>query len=142
VYNNISNGEKLQCQRGNENNTAGNNFSNLFANVLGSENPTKQNATICDNSLIINLLKLSSHMVLTEMPRQPSVCLRTACRQTYLTCAFFFGQEVTIPEEEELSNQSQTDETKAEQLNTEGHRSKVPCIADWGKFISTFPFKI
>ncbi|XP_037726370.1 baculoviral IAP repeat-containing protein 6 isoform X3 [Drosophila subpulchrella] len=111
VYNNISNGEKLQCQRGNENNTAGNNFSNLFANVLGSENPTKQNATICDNSLIINLLKLSSHMVLTEMPRQPS--------------------EVTIPEEEELSNQSQTDETKAEQLNTEGHRSKVPCIADW-----------
>jgi len=128
--------------RGNENNTAGNNFSNLFANVLGSENPTKQNATICDNSLIINLLKLSSHMVLTEMPRQPSVCLRTACRQTYLTCAFFFGQEVTIPEEEELSNQSQTDETKAEQLNTEGHRSKVPCIADWGKFISTFPFKI
>lgn len=74
VYNNISNGDKLQCQRGNENNNAGNNFSNLFANVLGSENPTKQNATICDNSLIINLLKLSSHMVLTEMPRQPSVC--------------------------------------------------------------------
>ncbi|XP_062126380.1 baculoviral IAP repeat-containing protein 6 isoform X3 [Drosophila sulfurigaster albostrigata] len=111
VYNNISNGEKLQCQRGNENSNAGNNFSNLFANVLGSENPTKQNATICDNSLIINLLKLSSHMVLTEMPRQPS--------------------EVTIPEEEELSNQSQTDETKAEQLNTDGHRSKVPCIADW-----------
>ncbi|XP_070142867.1 dual E2 ubiquitin-conjugating enzyme/E3 ubiquitin-protein ligase BIRC6 isoform X3 [Drosophila kikkawai] len=111
VYNNISNGDKLQCQRGNENNNAGNNFSNLFANVLGSENPTKQNATICDNSLIINLLKLSSHMVLTEMPRQPS--------------------EVTIPEEEELSNQSQTDETKAEQLNTEGHRTKVPCIADW-----------
>ncbi|KAH8417362.1 hypothetical protein KR222_009764, partial [Zaprionus bogoriensis] len=111
VFNNISNGEKLQCQRGNENSNAGNNFSNLFANVLGSENPTKQNANICDNSLIINLLKLSSHMVLTEMPRQPS--------------------EVTIPEEEELSNQSQTDETKAEQLNTEGHRSKVPCIADW-----------
>ncbi|KQS39321.1 uncharacterized protein Dere_GG17289, isoform C [Drosophila erecta] len=111
VYNNISNGEKLQCQRGNENSAVGNNFSNLFANVLGSENPAKQNATICDNSLIINLLKLSSHMVLTEMPRQPS--------------------EVTIPEEEELSNQSQTDETKAEQLNTEGHRSKVPCIADW-----------
>ncbi|XP_017867118.1 PREDICTED: baculoviral IAP repeat-containing protein 6 isoform X9 [Drosophila arizonae] len=111
VYNNISNGEKLQCQRGNENSNAGNNFSNLFANVLGSENPSKQNANICDNSLIINLLKLSSHMALTEMPRQPS--------------------EVTIPEEEELSNQSQTDETKAEQLNTEGHRSKVPCIADW-----------
>ncbi|XP_034488815.1 baculoviral IAP repeat-containing protein 6 [Drosophila innubila] len=111
VFNNISNGEKLQCQRGNENSNAGNNFSNLFANVLGSENPTKQNANICDNSLIINLLKLSSHMVLTEMPRQPS--------------------EVTIPEEEELSNQSQTDETKAEQLNTDGHRSKVPCIADW-----------
>ncbi|EDX13491.1 GD20723 [Drosophila simulans] len=111
VYNNISNGEKLQCQRGNENSPVGNNFSNLFANVLGSENPSKQNAAICDNSLIINLLKLSSHMVLTEMPRQPS--------------------EVTIPEEEELSNQSQTDETKAEQLNTEGHRSKVPCIADW-----------
>ncbi|XP_070137301.1 dual E2 ubiquitin-conjugating enzyme/E3 ubiquitin-protein ligase BIRC6 isoform X1 [Drosophila bipectinata] len=111
VYNNISNGEKLQCQRANENNNIGNNFSNLFANVLGSENPTKQNATICDNSLIINLMKLCGHMVLTEMPRQPS--------------------EVTIPEEEELSNQSQTDETKAEQLNTEGHRSKVPCIADW-----------
>ncbi|XP_068153762.1 baculoviral IAP repeat-containing protein 6 isoform X3 [Drosophila tropicalis] len=110
VYNNISNGEKLQC-RGNENNNTGNNFSNLFANVLGSENPNKANATICDNSLIINLLNLCSHMVLPEMPRQPS--------------------EVTIPEEEELSNQSQTDETKAEQLNTEGHRSKVPCIADW-----------
>ncbi|XP_015038690.2 baculoviral IAP repeat-containing protein 6 isoform X3 [Drosophila pseudoobscura] len=112
VFNNISNGEKLQCQRGNESNNPGNNFSNLFANVLGSENPIKQNATICDNSLIINLLRLSSHMVLTEMPRQPS--------------------EVTIPEEEEeLSTESQTDETKAEQLNTEGHRSKVPCIADW-----------
>ncbi|XP_030370289.1 baculoviral IAP repeat-containing protein 6 isoform X2 [Scaptodrosophila lebanonensis] len=112
VYNNISNGEKLQCQRTNDNTNAGNNFSNLFANVLGSENPNKQSSIIIsDNSLIINLLKLSSHLVLTEMPRQPS--------------------EVTIPEEEELSNQSQTDETKAEQLNTEGHRSKVPCIADW-----------
>lgn len=75
VYNNISNGEKLQCQRGNESNNIGNNFSNLFANVLGSENPAKQNATICDNSLIINLMKLCGHMVLTEMPRQPSVSL-------------------------------------------------------------------
>lgn len=37
-----------------------------------------------------------------------------------------------IPEEEELSNESQTDETKAEQLNIEGHRPKTPCIADTG----------
>lgn len=85
VFNNISNGEKLQCQRGNENSNAGNNFSNLFANVLGSENPTKQNANICDNSLIINLLKLSSHMVLTEMPRQPSVsCIYTLVFNEFL----------------------------------------------------------
>lgn len=88
VYNNISNGERLQCQRGNENSPVGNNFSNLFANVLGSENPNKQNAAICDNSLIINLLKLSSHMVLTEMPRQPSVCSRTKRYETYHICIF------------------------------------------------------
>lgn len=37
-----------------------------------------------------------------------------------------------IPEEEELSSESQTDETKAEQLNIEGHRPKTPCIADTG----------
>lgn len=129
----------MQCQRSNENSNAGNNFSNLFANVLGSENPTKQNANICDNSLIINLLKLSSHMVLTEMPRQPSV---SSIFIYYFKLIVFNNiyilKEVTIPEEEELSNQSQTDETKAEQLNTEGHRSKVPCIADWGNYTVCF----
>ncbi|XP_036324883.1 baculoviral IAP repeat-containing protein 6 isoform X2 [Rhagoletis pomonella] len=109
VYNNISNGDKLQCQRSSDCNNATSTFSNLFANVLGSEN-SKQNTTLSDNSLIISLLKLSSSLAETELPRQPS--------------------EVTIPEDEELSNESQTDETKAEQLNIEGHRSKAPCIAD------------
>uniref|UniRef100_W8AIN7 Dual E2 ubiquitin-conjugating enzyme/E3 ubiquitin-protein ligase BIRC6 n=1 Tax=Ceratitis capitata TaxID=7213 RepID=W8AIN7_CERCA len=109
VYNNISNGDKLQCQRSSDCNNATSTFSNLFANVLGSEN-TKQNTTLSDNSLIISLLKLSSSLAETELPRQPS--------------------EVPIPEEEELSNESQTDETKAEQLNIDGHRPKTPCIAD------------
>ncbi|XP_054081324.1 baculoviral IAP repeat-containing protein 6 isoform X3 [Zeugodacus cucurbitae] len=109
VYNNISNGDKLQCQRSTDCNNATSTFSNLFANVLGSES-TKQNTTLSDNSLIISLLKLSSSLAETELPRQPS--------------------EVPIPEEEELSNESQTDETKAEQLNIEGHRPKTPCIAD------------
>nr|XP_014092668.2 baculoviral IAP repeat-containing protein 6 isoform X3 [Bactrocera oleae] len=109
VYNNISNGDKLQCQRSTDCNNATSTFSNLFANVLGSES-TKQNTTLSDNSLIISLLKLSSSLAETELPRQPS--------------------EVPIPEEEELSSESQTDETKAEQLNIEGHRPKTPCIAD------------
>lgn len=61
---------------------------------------------------------------------------------TIVTNGFYILQEVTIPEEEELSNQSQTDETKAEQLNTEGHRSKVPCIADWGSYFRFFCYNI
>ncbi|XP_054725362.1 baculoviral IAP repeat-containing protein 6 isoform X3 [Anastrepha obliqua] len=109
VYNNISNGDKLQCQRSSDSHNASTTFSNLFVNVLGLEN-SRQNTTISDNSLIISLLKLSSALAETELPRQPS--------------------EVPIPEEEELSNESQTDETKAEQLNIEGHRPKTPCIAD------------
>ncbi|XP_067616443.1 baculoviral IAP repeat-containing protein 6 isoform X2 [Eurosta solidaginis] len=109
VYNNISNGDKLQCQRSSDCNNATSTFSNLFANVLGSEN-SKQNTTLSDNSLIVSLLKLASSLAETELPRQPS--------------------ELPIPEEKELSNESQTDETKAEQLNIEGHGPKIPCIAD------------
>ncbi|XP_037945587.1 baculoviral IAP repeat-containing protein 6-like isoform X2 [Teleopsis dalmanni] len=109
VNNNISNNDKLQCQRISDNSSAANTFCNLFANVLGSDN-TKQNASISDNSLIISLIKLSSSLIQIELPRQPS--------------------EVPIPEDKELSNESQTDETKAEQLNNDGPKSKTPCIAD------------
>ncbi|KAL9897854.1 dual E2 ubiquitin-conjugating enzyme/E3 ubiquitin-protein ligase BIRC6-like isoform 3-T4 [Glossina fuscipes fuscipes] len=109
VFNNISNGDKLQCQRISDANNASNTFSSLFANVLGSDH-AKHNTSISDNSLIISLLKLCSSLIQTELPRQLS--------------------DVTIPEEEELSTESQTDEIKAEQLNIEGHRIKTPCIAD------------
>ncbi|XP_037827973.1 baculoviral IAP repeat-containing protein 6 isoform X2 [Lucilia sericata] len=109
VFNNISNGDKIQCQRTSDTNNASNSFSSLFANVLGSDH-SKQNCPISDNSLIISLLKLCSSLIQTELPRQ-------------LT-------DVAIPEEEELTNICQTDETKAEQLNIDGHRVKTPCIAD------------
>ncbi|XP_073817547.1 BIR repeat containing ubiquitin-conjugating enzyme isoform X2 [Musca autumnalis] len=110
VFNNISNGDKIQCQRTSDTNNTGNSFSSLFANVLGSDH-SKQNCPISDSSLIISLLRLCSSLIQTELPRQ-------------LT-------DVTIPEEEELTTSiCQTDETKAEQLNIEGHRVKTPCIAD------------
>lgn len=72
VYNNISNGDKIQCQRSTDATNSSNTFSSLFANVLGSEN-TKQNTSISDNSLIISLLKLSSSLIQTELPQQSSV---------------------------------------------------------------------
>ncbi|XP_059217801.1 baculoviral IAP repeat-containing protein 6 isoform X2 [Stomoxys calcitrans] len=109
VFNNISNGDKLQCQRTSDTNNTGNAFSSLFANVLGSDH-SKQNCPISDSSLIISLLRLCSSLIQTELPRQLI--------------------DVTIPEEEELTSVCQTDETKAEQLNIEGHRVKTPCIAD------------
>ncbi|XP_075144573.1 BIR repeat containing ubiquitin-conjugating enzyme [Haematobia irritans] len=109
VFNNISNGDKLQCQRTSDTNNTGNSFSSLFANVLGSDH-SKQNCPISDSSLIISLLRLCSSLIQTELPRQLI--------------------DVTIPEEEELTSVCQTDETKAEQLNIEGHRVKTPCIAD------------
>ncbi|KAM7359256.1 BIR repeat containing ubiquitin-conjugating enzyme isoform 2-T2 [Cochliomyia hominivorax] len=109
VFNNISNGDKLQCQRTSDTTNNNNSFSSLFANVLGSDH-TKQNSPLSDNSLIISLLKLCASLIQTELPRQ-------------LT-------DETIPEEEELTNICQTDETKAEQLNIDGHRVKTPCIAD------------
>lgn len=72
VFNNISNGDKLQCQRTSDTNNASNSFSSLFANVLGSDH-SKQNCPISDNSLIISLLKLCSSLIQTELPRQLTV---------------------------------------------------------------------
>lgn len=75
VFNNISNGDKLQCQRISDANNASNTFSSLFANVLGSDH-AKHNTSISDNSLIISLLKLCSSLIQTELPRQLSVTFK------------------------------------------------------------------
>lgn len=72
VFNNISNGDKLQCQRTSDNSNTGNSFSSLFANVLGSDH-SKQNCPISDSSLIISLLRLCSSLIQTELPRQLTV---------------------------------------------------------------------
>ncbi|XP_055907013.1 baculoviral IAP repeat-containing protein 6 isoform X1 [Eupeodes corollae] len=108
VYNNIANADKIQCQRSSDANSSTNNFSSLFANVLGSEN-SKQNASLSDNSLIISLLKLSSSLIQTELARDENHILM---------------------HESDVSTESQTDETKAEQLNIDNNKTKVPCIAD------------
>lgn len=72
MFNNISNGDKLQCQRTSDNSNTGNSFSSLFANVLGSDH-SKQNCPISDSSLIISLLRLCSSLIQTELPRQLTV---------------------------------------------------------------------
>ena len=136
MFNNISNGDKLQCQRSSDSINTTNTFNSLFANVLGSDN-NKQNTSISDNSLIISLIKLCSSLIYTELPRQPCVSIEILNHNILYFLYYYINlnkQELPIPEEEEeLSSESQTDETKAEQLNTEGQRTKVPCIADSGK---------
>ncbi|GAB0094178.1 Baculoviral IAP repeat-containing protein 6 [Sergentomyia squamirostris] len=113
VYNNISNAEKMYCQKSTDNNKNYNAFSNLFNTVLCPEN-TSKTKTVSDNSLLVNLLKLSTILVQTALPRE--------------------GEDAsTSGENLSESFESQTDEIKAEQQNSEQQqpaRPKVACVAD------------
>ncbi|XP_058811824.1 baculoviral IAP repeat-containing protein 6 isoform X3 [Topomyia yanbarensis] len=118
VYNNIVNVEKLYCYRASEtsnsNNMFGTRFGSLFATVLGSEN-ARQCKTVTDNTLLIDLLKLASILVNTKNPRSGEDN----------STAF-----ENVPFNElNTSNESQTDEIKAEQQHIEP-RPKTPCFAD------------
>ncbi|XP_055591797.1 baculoviral IAP repeat-containing protein 6-like isoform X1 [Uranotaenia lowii] len=119
VYNNIVNVDKLYCIRASEtsnsNNMFGTRFGSLFATVLGSEN-SRQCKTVTDNTLLIDLLKLASILVNTKNPRTGE-----DNATAYDNSASFNDLNT--------SNESQTDEIKAEQQNIEP-RPKTPCFAD------------
>ncbi|XP_062534016.1 baculoviral IAP repeat-containing protein 6 isoform X2 [Armigeres subalbatus] len=119
VYNNIVNVEKLYCYRASENSHSNNmyatRFGSLFATVLGPEN-ARQSKTVTDSTLLIDLLKLASILVNTKNPRTGDGDNAT----TYENATF---------NELNTSNESQTDEIKAEQQNIEP-RPKTPCFAD------------
>ncbi|XP_055696918.1 baculoviral IAP repeat-containing protein 6 isoform X3 [Phlebotomus papatasi] len=111
VYNNISNTEKMYCQKSTDNSKNYNAFGNLFATVLGPEN-TAKTKSVSDNSLLVNLLKLSTILVQTALPRDGDEA---------------GGSGDALSE----SFESQTDEIKAEQQNSEQqNRAKVACVAD------------
>lgn len=74
VYGNITNDEKISCQKSSEsNNTTNNVFGSLFATVLGSE--TSQSKTVTDTTLLVNLLKLSSILVHTKVQQPVDVSI-------------------------------------------------------------------
>lgn len=113
VYNHITSHEKVHCQRLVE--TQMNNvFGSLFATVLGSEG-SRQNKTVSGHSLLVCLLKLSSKIVRTALPQ--------------LSDAMETNDLITS---QNIANESQTDETKAEQQQNQVEVPivKVPCIAD------------
>ncbi|XP_053681780.1 baculoviral IAP repeat-containing protein 6 isoform X2 [Sabethes cyaneus] len=118
VYNNIVNVEKLYCYRATEtsssNNMFGTRFGSLFATVLGSEN-ARQCKTVTDNTLLIDLLKLASILVNTKNPRTGEDNATSHENASF--------------NELNTSNESQTDEIKAEQQHIE-QRPKTPCFAD------------
>lgn len=116
VYNNIANVEKVYCQKSSETNNNSNVFGSLFATVLGPENSRKCK-TVTDSTLLVDLLKLSSILILTRIPRSDHENLNTM-------------------DEHNLSSESQTDETKvAEQLNEP--KEKPLCFADTGMLNET-----
>ncbi|XP_062702655.1 baculoviral IAP repeat-containing protein 6 isoform X3 [Aedes albopictus] len=120
VYNNIVNVEKLYCYRASENSHSNNmyatRFGSLFATVLGPEN-ARQCKTVTDSTLLIDLLKLASILVNTKNPRSGDSDNAAAYENSTLN-------------DLNTSNESQTDEIKAEQQNIEPSRPKTPCFAD------------
>lgn len=101
VHSHISNVEKVYCQRTVDSNSANDVFGSLFATVLRSEN-ARQNTTVSDNSLLVCLLKLSAKLVQTVLPPRAGDVGDLAAGPT------------SIPVQS-TSNESQTDEIKAEQ---------------------------
>lgn len=64
----VSNVEKIKCVNlGERNNGAANNFSGLFASVLGTDN-NKQDRPASWESLLIALLKLLTRLIQTPLP--------------------------------------------------------------------------
>lgn len=119
MYNNIVNVEKLYCYRASENSHSNSmyatRFGSLFATVLGPEN-ARQCKTVTDSTLLIDLLKLASILVNTKNPRSGESDNAAAYENSTFN-------------ELNTSNESQTDEIKAEQQNIEP-RPKTPCFAD------------
>lgn len=107
----VSNIERIKCVNlGERNNTASNNFSGLFASVLGSDS-SKQDRPASWESLLIALLKLLTKLVQTPLN----------------------AERVTQPEpmDTETVQNAQTDECKAErQERTRENTARVPCLAD------------
>lgn len=117
VYNNIANEDRIYCKKTSENGSSNNVFGSLFATVLGAEN-SRHCKTVTDNTLLVNLLKLSLILIKTRIPRPGEDLL---------------AYDDAVPEQDSL-NESQTDEIKAEQQVYESvqnqSRLKIPCFAD------------
>ena len=94
----MTNVEKIQCQKSSESNGSQTNvFGSLFATVLGSE--SAQSKTVTDTTLLMNLLRLATIMVHTKLP--PT------------------AEETNEAQGVASASECQTDETKAEQQQTD-----------------------
>ncbi|CAG9860383.1 unnamed protein product [Phyllotreta striolata] len=109
VYSYIINSERVKCiSLGEKQGVMTSTFSDIFASVLGSDS-NKQDRQVSYEDLLILMLKLLGKLVQTPLPNQ---------------------QEAM---DTEPAATSQTDESKAEQINQESGRSHsavIPCFAD------------
>lgn len=104
----VSNIERIKCVNlGERSGNSGNNFSGLFASVLGSDS-SKQDRPASWESLLIALLKFLTKLVQTPL-----------------------GESVEPMDTETVTQNAQTDECKAEQQErTRETSNRVPCLAD------------
>ncbi|XP_049817886.1 baculoviral IAP repeat-containing protein 6 isoform X3 [Aethina tumida] len=116
VQNYVENVEKIKCVNIGEkqsSTTIYNNFSEIFASVLGNCENSKNDRAVSYDTLLISLLKLLGKLIETPLLSSNS--------QT----EFMESPSATT---------SQTDESKAEQIQQDGGRSSetanVPCFAD------------
>lgn len=110
----VSNVERIKCANlGERNNNAANNFSGLFASVLGSDS-SKQDRPASWESLLIALLKFLTKLV-----------------QTPLAVDRLNMPQQSEPMDTETVQTAQTDESKAEQQErTRESSNRIPCLAD------------
>lgn len=99
--------EKIYCQT-DDSNVSNNVFGSLFATVLGTET-SRQTKSVSDHSLLVNLLKLSSLLIQTPLPRRNDEPMSSS----------------DLNMDDNISNESQTDEIKAEQQHV-----RIPCVTD------------
>ncbi|XP_057657017.1 baculoviral IAP repeat-containing protein 6 isoform X1 [Diorhabda carinulata] len=108
VHSYVINSERVKCiSIGEKQAVMTSTFSDIFASVLGSDS-NKQDRPVSYEDLLILLLKLLGKLVQTPLPNQ---------------------QEAM---DTESAATSQTDESKAEQINQENSRiqQQIPCFAD------------
>nr|XP_022908652.1 baculoviral IAP repeat-containing protein 6 isoform X2 [Onthophagus taurus] len=109
VYSYVSNSDHVKCVNiGERLSPTCPTFGGLFASVLGTE-PNKQDKPVSWDILLISLLKLLGKLVQTPLPNSGGL----------------------LVEAMETETMSQTDESKAEQIQQEMRQSPlVPCLAD------------